>query len=190
MLLEYLLPGDDALAGDLLEASQTRSSAWVWREVLLAVPARLGFAVLVHPRETMERTLVGAAMLALLGFHAVVAASLANHLLVLNDITWVPVTGRYQQWQWHSVAPAFIAAVAVGRAIGPLHRDHRVVAILLGSTSATCAAFLNLFLFVPNVLLQPFVPSAALQTVISMLFIAGLFIGFMSRRTCGSVSPV
>jgi hypothetical protein len=189
-LLEYLLPGDTALAGDLLEAAQTRSSVWVWWQVLLAVPARLAFATRAHPRETIEQTLVGTAMLALLGFHTLVAASLINHLLVLTDIGWIPLTGRFQQWQWLSVGPAFIAAVAAGRAIARLHRDHRVGAILLGSASATCAAFLNLFLFVPDVLLQPFVPAAALQTAISMVFISGLFIGFASRRPCERLSSV
>ena len=189
-LLEYLLPDDGPLAGDLVEAAQTRSSVWVWWQVLLAVPARLAFATRAHPRETTEQTLVGAAMLALLGFHAVVAASLINHLLVLNDVAWVPITGRDQQWQVHSIVPAFVVAVAAGRAIARLHRDHRLAAILLGSASATCAAFLNLFLFVPDVLLQPFVPAAAWQTAISMVFIGGLFIGFASRRTCERLSSV
>jgi hypothetical protein len=189
-LLEYLLPEDDALAGDLLEAAPTRSRAWLWRQVLLGVPARLALAVRAHPRATLEQTLVATAMLALLGFHTVVAASLINHLLVLNDIAWIPVTGRYQHWQWHSVPPALLVAVAAGRAISDLHREHRIAAILLGSASATSAAFLNLFLFVPNVLLQPFVPAAALQTIISMIFIAGLFIGFASRRTCEQLSSV
>ena len=189
-VLEYLLTDDEPLAGDLLEAAQNRSSAWVWWQVLLAVPARIVFSARAHPRDTIERTLVATAMLALLGFHTVVAASLINHLLVLNDIAWVPVTGRYQQWQWFSIGPAFIVAVAAGRTISRLHRDHRVAAILLASASATCAAFLNLLLVVPDVLLQPFVPAAAVQTAISMVFLGGLFLGFASRRTCERLSSV
>jgi hypothetical protein len=188
-LLEYLLPQDDALAGDLLEVSDSRSALWVWRQVLLAAPARIVFTIRDHPRAFTEQTLVATAMLALLGFHTVIAAGLINHLLVLYDLAWVPVTGRYQPWQWYSVAPGFVIAVAAGRAIARLHGDYRIASIVLGGASATCAAFLNLWLFVPGVLL-PLVPHAAVQTAIAMVFIGGLFTGFMSRRTCHTLPSV
>ena len=187
-LLEYLLPEEEALAGDLFEVSRERSGMWLWRQVLLAVPTRMWMSLRLHPCALVGRALVGSSLLAILGFHAVVVASLINHLLVLNDIGWVPITGRYAGWQWYSTAPAFAAAVMIGRAIARMHGDHRIGAILLGGASATAAAFLNLLLFVPDVLLRPFVPYAALQTVISMMFIAGLFLGLASRRTCEPVS--
>jgi hypothetical protein len=187
-LLEYLVPGEAALAGDLLEASRGRSTGWLWRQVLLAVPVRMWMSLRGHPSAAGARLLVGTALLAILGFHALVAASLINHLLVLNDITWVPVTGRLAPWQWYSIVPAFLLAVTVGRSMAGMHDDHRIAAIVVGSASTTVAAFLNLLLFVPEVQLRPFVPQAALQTIISMIFIAGLFAGFASRRECGPLS--
>jgi len=61
-----------------------------------------------------------------------------------------------------------------------------VVAVLALSVSATIATSLNLMLFVPNVFLQPFLPRAGLQTLVAMIFIAGLFAGIGSRSTCES----
>ena len=188
-LLLLLMPDEQALAGDLCEAAHTRSAGWLWRQVLLAIPIRLLSALRARPRATMETALVSMALLALLGFHALVVASLLNHLLVLNDTGWVPVTGRYQPWQAYSIAPAFLAAVAIGRALAPFHREHRVAAIVIFAATATAAAFLNLLLFVPDVLFRPFVPSAAWQTAISMIFIGGLLLGIASRSRCKSRAP-
>ncbi len=187
-LLEYLLPGEQALAGDLLEASRDRSRVWLWRQVLLAVPARALFEIRMHPRASAEGLLVSSAMLTIIGFHALVVASLINHLIVLTDTSWIAATGRYADWQLYSLLPSFAAAAAAGRGISSFHRDHRIAAVLAFSASATLAAFLNLYLFVPNVLLQPFVPYAALQTAIGMVFIAGLFAGIASRAECESLT--
>jgi hypothetical protein len=183
-LLEWFVPDNEPLTGDLVESSRDRSRAWLWRQVLLAILARALFQVRTHPRMTAEALLVSFAMLALLGFHAVVAASLINHLLVLNDTTWVAVTGQYGQWQGPATAVAFVIAIFIGRTIGRFHREHRIAAVLAFSASATVGAFANLYFFVPNVLLQPFVPSATLQTAIAMVFVAGLFVGIGSRSVC------
>ena len=183
-LLAWLLPGDDPLVGDLLEASAGRSRLWLWRQVLLAAPARLLFAVRMDPRTSIERALVSTAMLALLGFSTVVVATLGAHVLVVNDAGWMPMTGRFRDWQWHATVPVFAGAVATGRLIGRFHHDHRVAAVVACGLSATAAATVNLLLFVPDVLLQPFVPSAALQTAVSMVFIGGLFLGIASRSRC------
>jgi hypothetical protein len=183
-LLERFVPDNEPLTGDLLEGWRERSDAWFWRQVLLAVLVRTVVHVRTNPRTTTESALIATAMLVLLGFHAVVVASLMNHLLVLNDTAWIPQTGRYQEWQLYFIVPSFAVAVLAGRAIGRVHRDHRVAAVLGSSASATAAAFLNLYLFVPNVLLQPFVPDAALQTAVAMVFIGGLFVGISSRCKC------
>jgi hypothetical protein len=182
-LLERLI-GNEPLAGDLLEASRGRSHAWLWRQVVLAVLARLASLVRNEPRAAVETALLSAALLALLAFHAVVVATLVNHLLVLDDRAWVPVTGRYAAWQIHSLLPSFAIAVGLGRGIGRFHGSHRVWAALAFAASAALAAFLNLFLFVPDVLLWPFVPAAAQQTAVTMVFVAGLFAGISSRSSC------
>ena len=183
-LLAWLLPDDEALLGDLLEASEGRSRMWLWQQVLLAAPTRLVVALRAHPRASIETALVSTAMLALLGFYAVVAATLINHLLVLNDPRWAAATGGFRQWQWYATLPAFAAATATGRLIGRFHHEHRIAAVLVFGASATAAAFLNLLLFVPDAFLRPFVQSTALQTAISMVFIAGLFVGIASRSRC------
>jgi hypothetical protein len=183
-LLERWIPDNEPLAGDLLEASRQRSRAWFWRQVLLAIAARVLIEIRTNPRTIAEASIVSLAMLALLGFHAVVAASLINHLLVLNDTAWVEVTGRYPQWQAPATALAFVAAVIVGRGIGRFHRAHRVAAVLAFSAAATAYAFLNLYLFVASVPLQQVVPSAAWQTATAMIFVAGLFAGIGSRSLC------
>jgi hypothetical protein len=52
------------------------------------------------------------------------------------------------------------------------------------SVTATVAACLNLYLFVPNVLLLPLAPHAATQIAAGMLVIAGLFVGINSGSPC------
>jgi hypothetical protein len=183
-LLARCVPDNEPLTGDLLEEWRERSDAWFWRQVLLAVLARAILSIRTNPRTTTEAVLLAAAMLALLGFQAVVVASLMNHLLVLNGTAWIPRTGRYQEWQLYSTVPSFVVAMLTGRVIGRVHRDHRVAAALGWSASATAAAFMNLYLFVPDVLLQPFVPDVALQTAVAMVFISGLFAGIVSRSIC------
>lgn len=183
-LLTCCCHADDPLVGDLMELRGDRSRAWLWRQVLFAVAGAALRAVRAHPRATCESTLVGLAMLALLGFHALVAATLINHLLVLGDSGWTTAAGQFRQWQGWSVAPGFIVAIALGRTIGLVHRRHRLAALIAFSASASAAAFLNLLLFVPDALFTPFVPQPALQTAIGMVFIGGLFVGTASRRPC------
>jgi len=184
-LLDWFVPDNEPLTGDLLEQCHERSAAWLWRQVLFAVLGHAIVRVRTSPRMTTEGILVATALLSLLGFQAVVGATLMNHLLVLGDPAWGE-TGRYQEWQRYVIVPSLVVAVLMGRVIGRLHRAHRVAAVLALSVSATIATSLNLMLFVPNVFLQPFLPQAGLQTLVAMIFIAGLFAGIGSRSTCES----
>jgi hypothetical protein len=185
-LLEQLLPGNDPLAGDLLEEWRERSDAWLWRQLLFAVLTRTIVHVRTKPRVTIESALIATALLAVLGFQSLVAASLVNRLLVLSDSAWMLQSGRFQSWQIYFAIPTFVAAVLAGRAIGRLSH-HRVAAALACSVSATAVTYLNLYLFVPDVLLKPLVPDPAIQTAVGMVFIAGLFVGVSSRSTCESL---
>jgi hypothetical protein len=181
-LLEWCVPDNEPLTGDLVESSRHRSAVWFWRQVLFIILARATFGLRTHPRPTLQALLVSLALLALLGFHAVVAANLLNHLLVLNDVNWMETTGRYQRWQLPSTLLAFVAAALIGRIVGRFHRDHRIAAVLAFSASATIGAYFNLYFFVPKTLLQPLLPRVALQTLVAMVFVAGLFVGIGSRR--------
>jgi hypothetical protein len=185
VLLEWFVPDNEPLIGDLLEQCHDRSAAWLWRQVLFAVLGQAIVRVRTSPRMTTEGLLVATALLALLGFQAVVGATLMNHLLVLSDPAWGQ-TGQYQAWQRYVIVPSLAVAVLTGRVIGRLHRAHRVAAVLALSVSATIAASLNLMLFVPNVFLRPFLPQVGLQTLMATVFIAALFAGIGSRSTCES----
>ena len=79
-LLERFVPDNEPLTGDLLRAGASdptpgcggRCSSPQWRERYLNVRS--------HPRVTTGEALVATAMLGLLGFNAVVVASLMNRL--------------------------------------------------------------------------------------------------------------
>jgi hypothetical protein len=182
-LLERCVPDNEPLVGDLLEDRLKRSDAWFWRQVVFALLSYTFLLVRTKPFLTTERVLVTTAMLALLGLYTVVVATLMTRLIVLSD-AWFPQTGRYEALQLYFTVPAFAAAIVMGRVIRRLHHGHRVMRVLGCSVTASAAACLNLYLFVPNALLQPLVPHAATQIAVGMVFIAGLFVGIDSGSPC------
>ena len=175
---------NEALKGDLVEAAVERSPVWLWHQTMSALLAQTLWSIRTTPRVTTEAVLVATAMLALIGFNAVVVANLLSQLFLLNDANWILHSGRFAEWKIYAPAPLVAAAVLSGRAIGAFHREHRVRAIFGCALSASTAAFVNFYLFVPSVPLQPFIPSPAQQTVVALLFASGLFIGISSRSTC------
>ncbi len=175
---------NEALKGDLAEQSGERSRTWLWHQVALAIVGHAVTCFRTAPRLATEAMLVATVMLALIGFNAVVVANLLSQLFLLSDADWILHSGRYAGRQIYATGPLFAAAVLSGRAIGAFHREHRVWAILGCGLSASMAAFVNFYLFVPTVPLHPFIPSPAQQTVVALLFAGGLFIGISSRSTC------
>jgi hypothetical protein len=182
-LLDRLV-ANEALKGDLVESSADRSIAWFWHQVLSALLAQAMWCVRTTPRMTTEALLVATALLALIGFNAVVVANLLSQLFLLNDANWILDSGRYSGWQIYATVPLFAIAVMSGRAIGAFHREHRVWAIFGCGLSASTAAFVNFYLFVPTVPFQPFIPNPAQQTAVALLFAGGLFMGIGSRSSC------
>ena len=128
---------NDPLKGDLLESAIDRSTAWLWHQTVSALLAQTLLYARTAPRVTTEAVLVTTAMLALIGFNAVVVANLLSQLFLLNDGDWILQSGRFAGWQLYATAPLFAAAALSGRAIGAFHRDHRVWAILGCSLSAS-----------------------------------------------------
>jgi hypothetical protein len=182
-LLERFVPDNEPLAGDLLEEWHQRSNVWFWRQVLFTIFVRTIVDVRSNARLAAESVLVAIAMLTLLGFHAVVAASLMNEVLATGDLEWNSEL-RHQDWSLLVAASWFAIAVLIGREIGRFHRDHRLAAILACSASATIAAFVNLAVFVQAEPYRPFFPDALMQIVVATVFIAGLFAGIGSRSRC------
>ena len=183
-LLECCVPDNEPLTGDLIEAARDRGRAWFWRQVLLAIVARPVSAWRADRSATTATVLVTASLLAVIGFQAVVAASLVNQLLILNDPSWLATRGRYHSLQPWFALGSFAAAALAGRAISRVHRAHRVAAVLAFSTCATAWAFLHLRFFVPDAALEPLLSRPALQTAVTMVFVAGLFVGMASRTPC------
>ena len=92
-LLERVARENEPLIGDMIEGWSERSDAWFWRQALLAAAAHMSLRLRSGSRATVEHGLVSVAMLSLLGFYAVVAASFMNHLLFLNHPDWMTATG-------------------------------------------------------------------------------------------------
>jgi hypothetical protein len=183
-LLDHCIPGNDPLTGDLIETAHHRGDAWFWRQVLLAILTRPLSAWRADRGSTTATALVALSLLAVIGFQAVVAASLVNQLLILNDPSWLASRGHYQSLQPWFAFGSVIAAALAGRAIGAIHRMHRVSAVLAFGACATLLAVLHLLLFIPNAPLEPLLPQPAVQTAVTMLFVGGLFAGMGSRTTC------
>ena len=93
-LLDRFIP-NEALKGDLVEQSGERSRAWLWHQVALAIVDHAVTCFRTAPRLTTEAMLVATAMLALIGFNAVVVANLLSQLFLLNDADWILHSGRY-----------------------------------------------------------------------------------------------
>jgi hypothetical protein len=188
-LLECCIPDNEPLTGDLIEAAHVRGQAWFWRQALMAVVMRPVSAWRADPGRTTATALVAVSLLALLGFQAVVAASLVNQLLILDDPSWLAARGRYQPLQPWFVLGSFAAAALAGRAIGLVHRANRVAAVLAFGACASAWAFVHLLLFVPNLPLEPLLARPALQTAMTTVFVAGLFAGMGSRTICAHHRP-
>jgi hypothetical protein len=124
----------------------------------------------------------------LIGFQAVVVASLMNHLVVLTGSAGTLVTGRYQAWQGYAAVPSFVIAFLIGGILARLH-DHRFTAVIVSSAGATATAFVNLYLFVPDAIGQPFAPDGAQQIALAAVFVGGLFAGMAWRSRCEPLAP-
>ena len=103
-LLDRFIP-NEALKGDLVEQSGERSRAWLWHQVALAIVGHAVTCFRTAPRLTTEAMLVATAMLALIGFNAVVVANLLSQLFLLNDADWILHSGRYAGRQIYATAP-------------------------------------------------------------------------------------
>ena len=178
---------NEALKGDLVEQSLDRSGTWLWHQAVRAVLSEAISSLRSTPRSTAEELLMAMAMLTLIGFNAVVAATLLDRLLLLNEVPWT-LRAASHTGQLYAIAVLLPATVLGGRAIGRLHRHHRVWSILgcgLVASTATFVCFQPVLRAAP---LQPFLPSPLQQTAIALLLAAGLFAGILSRSMCEPLS--
>jgi hypothetical protein len=179
VLLTKLLPqSDEPLVGDLIEGHVDRSNGWFWRQVLFAVLLRTIDRVRIPFRHaTLEVALTSMAMLAVVGFEAVVAASLLDHLFEQLGFAWVTQSSLQLRRFASFTALSFVLALVVGWLAAGVHRRSRLVVVLACSASATLMALLTLYLSSPGPM-RPFLPSAVRQVAAAMVFIIGLLAGF------------
>ena len=187
-LLERFVPDNAPLVGDVLEAYPERSNVWLWRQVLSAVCLPTLMSVRTNPRAALDATLAALALITLVGFCAIVAASLLHQMFVGSDVQWLSASPRDGRWAVLFGTLSCVVAALIGRTAGRLHDRHRVAVIIACGASATAAAFANLALFVPSVSHQPFFPHPVRQLAVAMLFVVGLFAGSLSRSRCEPLS--
>jgi len=178
-LLTRLLPQtDEPLVGDLIEGHADRSNGWFWRQVLFAVLLRTIDRVRVSLRHaTLEVALTSLAMLAVVGFETVVAATLLDHLFEQLGVAWVTHPSLQLRRLASFTALSFVLALVVGRLAACAHLRSRLVVILACGASATLMTFLTLYLSSPGPM-RLFLPSAARQVAAAMVFVIGLLAGF------------
>ena len=150
---------DEALAGDLLELAAEHPPHWLWRQVGAALIRQCRTALGESPRHVVERALVGTALLALLAFASLVAATLLLRLLTLADLSWAADSGRLAGA--HPAISRFaagcagaLASFAAGRQLARFR--HGLTPLALGCAAVvTAVAGLDVYLFVPASAAQP-----------------------------------
>lgn len=179
VLLAKLLPqSDEPLVGDLIEGHGDRSNTWFWRQVLFVILLRTIDRVRIPLRHaTFEVALTSMAMLAVVGFEAVVAASLVDHLFEQLGFAWVTQSSLQTRRLASFTTLSFVLALVVGRLAAGIHRRSRLAVVLACGASATLMALLTLYLSSPGPM-RPFLPSAPRQVAAAMVFIIGLLAGF------------
>jgi hypothetical protein len=187
-LLDRCGPDHAPLAGDLLEEWPARTNAWLWRQVLSVICHVSLAALRADPRGAMTTALVASGMLALLGFCAMVAASLLQQVLVRSDVHWWFAAAGDGAWPVLFRVVSCSLAVLIGRTVIRFHSRHRVGVILACGASVTVAASANLAFFVPTLPDQPFFAHPGMQMAETTLFVAGLFAGILSRSACEPLS--
>ncbi len=178
---------DDALVGDLLELAAERPPRWLWWQVGTALLRQCWTALSESPRRTVESALVGTALLALLAFASLVAATLLLRLLTLADSTWAADSGRLGAHPAVARLAAGCAGAlllfAAGRQLARCRCGFTPLALGCAAV-VTAVACLDVYLFVPASAAQVFPADAAWLLAALAAGIAGLAAGIESRSSC------
>lgn len=179
-IFDRFIPDNDALRGDLIEEFLvTQSQWWLWRQVLFAVVWRSW-----HPfswrRLDPQMIALGAAVLVLLSFEAVLVTNLMNRLLFgpsLPNISgywyhpglppgapWQPLPAVEGSAAIFAVVVALISLPA-GWVIAGFHRAHHALSLVAFSACVLLCVMLNLH------------ASFAVQFFAALTFIIGLIGG-------------
>jgi hypothetical protein len=189
LLLEWLIPGNEALRGDLDEEfANGRGRRWYWRQVLAAISQEGALRIRGRAIHRIESYVTGVITLTLVGFYAVFVVNVTNWLLRFDG---VPVLSRLPDALGPLNGSAPILALALGAAIGRVvaagHTDHRVTAVVtFGGTTMLCAASaLRAATVVAGS--TPFMPLLIPQVATTAMFVLGLMGGI---ATLGIRRPI
>ncbi len=185
-LLKVLLPDNEPLVGDLIEARSAKSDRWFWHQVISAAISGMTRHLRQHYRAMLEGALVSTALLTLLGFQTIVAASVLNYVLDRYHLVWSTNMSENSGWLLHLATLSFVGALVIGCVTPRLHRRSRMAAVLAFGMSGTVAALLNLYAAFPKAPTQLFMPSATWQIAGATFFVFGLLAGFRTRAFFGA----
>ena len=114
---------DESLAGDLLEEfTQGRSSAWYWRQVLMAIVVGFAKEVRIHWILAIRATIIGLAVStgASMLIHSFIVTLRKDGIIELDSIP------RFVPWALSS----FLSGIVSGWLVAFLHRKNRVAMLL------------------------------------------------------------
>lgn len=108
-LLKRLGPGNDALAGDVLEQfKEGRSRLWLWRQVLGAVLRGIVADIPSHPVLTLRGVILGFGLIYVVSNAVFAALRLPEELFTRGIIRWLYLNGYappdwvrlFRVWPW------------------------------------------------------------------------------------------
>jgi hypothetical protein len=175
LLFARLLPDDcEALVGDLVEGYHAgRSRWWFWCQLLGAILTQVvARRRAPHRVAIFEDVSVRLAILVLLAFEIVVAATRLDQLFARASFAWATQVARQG-------GTAFLGAVsfAVALAVAALlSRARRLVVVIGCGASAAAIAFITLHVVHPMAP-RPFMPSAGAQLGAAAVLVCGLLAG-------------
>ena len=179
LLLTRLLPAEcDALVGDMFEEYQAgRSQVWLWRQVLCALLARPPFWRRLTERgvATIQDAAVRLAILVVIAFEVVVAATLLDQAFALASFGWAVHLAGQHGVAW-ICAVSFPIALTVARLLPTMTRARRVAIAIGCGASAVLVSLVTLQLVHPTAP-RPFLPSAGAQLLAATVFVYGLVTG-------------
>ena len=169
-LLQWLLAGNEPLAGDLVEEGAGRSRIWFWRQLTFAVLARTaaGAAAALRDPARLASPLGALAVFVIVSFQVVVAGSLLASVLPRSG-TAAP------EWLALVVLSSLPAGWGAGIAAKRLRARSRVAAIVLCGGSATLIGLVTHSMLTPAGAV--FFPAVGVQVVAAMVFVSGVFAG-------------
>jgi hypothetical protein len=179
LLLETLVPDNEALHGDLEEEYvRGRGRTWYWRQVMAAIAVQGPLAVRARGLMVAENLITGLITLLLVGFYAVFVVNVTDWLLRFEGVQMLArLPNALGPFNGLACVLTFGLGLANGKLIATRHRVHRILSIItFGGTTMLCASIALKAVSVAagaNV----FLPELVSQVTVTASFVIGLMGG-------------